>query len=66
MICEGCWEQACCNNHLDVTTEYNKLINNCTHTPHQKAGKDAQICPVCMYFSIHQHTKTCVICGHKK
>ena len=72
MTCEKCWSDSYAYFDSDgksQTQRYHALLikrreNPCT--PEQQAGPDANECPYCKRFTIHQYVKTCVICLKKQ
>jgi len=56
--CEKCWSEAAAS--IDKTDQYQQLIETCTCTPEEQAGRHAEVCPVCHRRTQHQHYGVCM------
>lgn len=52
--CEKCWRDS--RDADDPPREYMRLIESRVCTPEEQAGPDAMQCPVCLRWTVHQHT----------
>jgi hypothetical protein len=69
-MCEKCWSDAGRESFFRGTNksdEYSRIMDEREKkpcTPEQQAGPDAQVCPECYRWTIHQHTGECMnLCG---
>ena len=66
--CEKCWAESR-RAHRRIMREgaamadYRRRVKMHACAPEQSAGPDAEFCGKCLLWTMHQHTKACVICG---
>ena len=61
--CEKCWYDAQGNADVYHQMIFDRRHNPCT--PEQQAGESATECIKCERMTIHQHIKSCIVCGFK-
>ena len=61
--CEKCWNDSFTITYgtgEDRVEKYQQLIRERNCTPEEQAGNDAQLCPNCQRWTIHQITGDCM------
>jgi hypothetical protein len=70
VTCEQCWidayELQYSRGFDSQGAAYLSIILYCNHKAEERAGADAEGCPMCARRTIHQHGRECVTCGYSE